>query len=94
MSWRLSASLVWLLMTVTFRTSANLPSGRACRSDMPLNASPSSTASLLQIAPGADVLTLNRIVETADGDPVEWRVTFRPEYARVRARGIEFFCHV
>jgi hypothetical protein len=23
------------------------------------------------------VLKLNRIVESADGDPVEWRVTFR-----------------
>ena len=34
-------------------------------------------ASHLQIALGADVLKLNRIVETADGDPVEWRVTFR-----------------
>jgi len=34
-------------------------------------------ATHLQIAPGVDVLRLNRIVETADGDPVEWRVTFR-----------------
>ena len=34
-------------------------------------------ASHLKIAPGADVLRLNRIVETADGDPIEWRVTFR-----------------
>ena len=34
-------------------------------------------ASHLRIAPGADVLRLNRIVETADGEPVEWRVTFR-----------------
>jgi hypothetical protein len=31
----------------------------------------------LQIARGTDVLKLNRIVETADGEPVEWRVTFR-----------------
>jgi DNA-binding GntR family transcriptional regulator len=31
----------------------------------------------LQIAPGTDVLKLNRIVETANGEPVEWRVTFR-----------------
>ena len=31
----------------------------------------------LQIALGTDVLKLNRIVETADGEPVEWRVTFR-----------------
>jgi DNA-binding GntR family transcriptional regulator len=31
----------------------------------------------LQIAPGTDVLKINRIVETADGEPVEWRVTFR-----------------
>jgi DNA-binding GntR family transcriptional regulator len=34
-------------------------------------------ASHLQIAPGADVLRLNRIVETVGGDPVEWRVTLR-----------------
>jgi DNA-binding GntR family transcriptional regulator len=34
-------------------------------------------ASHLQMAPGADVLKLIRIVVTADGDPVEWRVTFR-----------------
>ena len=34
-------------------------------------------ASHLQIASGADVLRLNRIVETVDGEPVEWRVTFR-----------------
>jgi DNA-binding GntR family transcriptional regulator len=33
-------------------------------------------ASHLQIAPGANLLKLNRIVETADGEPVEWRVTF------------------
>jgi DNA-binding GntR family transcriptional regulator len=34
-------------------------------------------ATHLPIAPGTDVLKLNRIVVTADGDPVEWRVTFR-----------------
>ena len=34
-------------------------------------------ASHLQIAPGTNVLKLNRIVETVDGVPVEWRVTFR-----------------
>ena len=34
-------------------------------------------ASHLQLAPGANVLKSNRIVETADGDPVEWLVTFR-----------------
>jgi len=34
-------------------------------------------ASHLQVAPGADVLRLNRILETADGDPVEWRLMFR-----------------
>jgi DNA-binding GntR family transcriptional regulator len=34
-------------------------------------------ASHLQIAVGTDVLKVNRIVETVDGDPVEWRVTFR-----------------
>ena len=31
----------------------------------------------LQLAPGANVLKFNRIVETADGEPVEWCVTFR-----------------
>jgi DNA-binding GntR family transcriptional regulator len=34
-------------------------------------------ASHLQIATGTDVMKLNRIVETVDGEPVEWRVTFR-----------------
>jgi DNA-binding GntR family transcriptional regulator len=34
-------------------------------------------ASHLQVGAGTEVLRLNRIVETADGDPVEWRVTFR-----------------
>jgi DNA-binding GntR family transcriptional regulator len=34
-------------------------------------------ATHLQIAPGSDVLRLNRIVGTADGEPVEWRVSFR-----------------
>ena len=34
-------------------------------------------ASHLQIALGTDVLKLNRIVETADGEPLEWRVAFR-----------------
>ena len=34
-------------------------------------------ASHLQIAPGANLLKLNRVVETADGEPVEWRVSFR-----------------
>ena len=31
----------------------------------------------LQIAAGADVMKLDRNVETADGEPVEWRVAFR-----------------
>jgi len=43
-------------------------------------------ASHLQIAPGADVLKLNRIVETADGEPVEWRVTFK-KFERLPAPG-------
>ena len=30
----------------------------------------------LAIAPGKDVLKLNRIVETADGQPIEWRVAY------------------
>jgi DNA-binding GntR family transcriptional regulator len=34
-------------------------------------------ASHLQIAAGADVLKLDRIVATIDGEPVEWRVSFR-----------------
>ena len=34
-------------------------------------------ASHLQMAPGTDVLKMNRIIETADAEPVEWRVTFR-----------------
>jgi len=31
----------------------------------------------LGIAAGADVMKLDRIVETIDGEPIEWRVTFR-----------------
>ena len=34
-------------------------------------------ASHLKIEAGANVMKLVRIVETADGEPVEWRVTFR-----------------
>ena len=34
-------------------------------------------ASHLHVAAGTDVLKLNRIVETVDGEPVEWRVSFR-----------------
>jgi DNA-binding GntR family transcriptional regulator len=34
-------------------------------------------ASHLQVGAGTDVLKLDRIVETANGEPVEWRVTFR-----------------
>ena len=34
-------------------------------------------ASHLQIAAGEDVLKLDRIVTTIDGEPVEWRVSFR-----------------
>jgi GntR family transcriptional regulator len=34
-------------------------------------------ASHLQVGTGTDVLKLNRIVETVDGEPVEWRVGFR-----------------
>jgi len=34
-------------------------------------------AQYLNIAAGADVMKLDRIVETADGEPVEWRVTYR-----------------
>ena len=49
-------------------------------------------ASRLRVGAGTDVLKLNRIVETADGEPVEWRVTFR-KYEHCRAhifcRGIE-----
>ena len=31
----------------------------------------------LAIAAGADVMKLDRIVETADGEPIEWRVVLR-----------------
>ena len=34
-------------------------------------------ASHLKIAAGANLLKLDRIAETADGEPVEWRVTYR-----------------
>ena len=34
-------------------------------------------ASHLQITTSADVMKLDRIVETADGEPVEWRVMLR-----------------
>jgi DNA-binding GntR family transcriptional regulator len=34
-------------------------------------------AAHLAIAAGADVMKLDRIVETADGEPVEWRVAYR-----------------
>jgi DNA-binding GntR family transcriptional regulator len=34
-------------------------------------------AAHLAIAAGADVMKLDRIVETADGEPIEWRVAFR-----------------
>ena len=34
-------------------------------------------ASHLGIAAGANVLKLDRIAETADGEPVEWRVAYR-----------------
>ena len=31
----------------------------------------------LRIAAGANVLKLDRIAETADGEPIEWRVAYR-----------------
>ena len=31
----------------------------------------------LGIGAGAQVMKLDRIVETADGEPIEWRVAFR-----------------
>ena len=34
-------------------------------------------AAHLAIAAGADVMKVDRIVETTDGEPVEWRVAFR-----------------
>src|SRR5262245_8405330 len=34
-------------------------------------------AAHLRIAAGCDVMKLDRIVETASGDPIEWRATFR-----------------
>jgi DNA-binding GntR family transcriptional regulator len=33
-------------------------------------------ASHLRIAAGTDVMKLDRVTETADGRPIEWRVTF------------------
>ena len=36
-------------------------------------------ASHLGIVVGADVMKLDRITETADGKPIEWRVTFAPK---------------
>jgi DNA-binding GntR family transcriptional regulator len=50
--------------------------GHACERVVIVHAS-KDVASHLQIAVGTDVLRLNRIVETVDGEPVEWRVTFR-----------------
>jgi DNA-binding GntR family transcriptional regulator len=38
---------------------------------------PKDVALHLAIAAGTDVLKLNRIVETADGKPLEWRVAYR-----------------
>lgn len=38
---------------------------------------PKDVASHVQIAAGANVMRLNRVVETADRQPVEWRVTLR-----------------
>jgi DNA-binding GntR family transcriptional regulator len=35
----------------------------------------------LGIAEGMDVLKLDRVTKTADGAPIEWRVTFAPERA-------------
>jgi DNA-binding GntR family transcriptional regulator len=39
---------------------------------------PASTdvARHLRIAPGTDVVKLDRVTETADGTPIEWRVAF------------------
>jgi DNA-binding GntR family transcriptional regulator len=34
-------------------------------------------AAHLRIAAGCEVMKLDRIVETADGDPIEWRVAYR-----------------
>ena len=34
-------------------------------------------ASHLRIALGTDVMKLDRITETADGEPIEWRVAYR-----------------
>ena len=38
---------------------------------------PNVVALHLAIATGTDVLKLNRIVETVDGKPLEWRVAYR-----------------
>ena len=34
-------------------------------------------ASYLGIAAGTDVMKLDRVTETADGEPIEWRVAYR-----------------
>ena len=31
----------------------------------------------LKIAAGTDVMKLERVAETADGQPIEWRVAYR-----------------
>jgi GntR family transcriptional regulator len=38
---------------------------------------PRDVALHLGIAAGTDVMKLNRVAETVDGEPIEWRVTFR-----------------
>ena len=37
----------------------------------------SAVAQHLGIAAGANVLKLDRVIETADGEPIEWRVAYR-----------------
>jgi DNA-binding GntR family transcriptional regulator len=54
----------------------DLSLGRACE-HVSIVAATKDVAAHLGIAVGANVMKLDRIVETADGKPIEWRVTFR-----------------
>ena len=70
------------MAAVTFQTSSSLPQryglslGRAMERVSIVPAT-KDVAAHLGIAAGADVMKLDRIVETADGEPVEWRVAYR-----------------
>ena len=50
--------------------------GRAHRTDQHRPAT-RDVATHLEIVAGTNVMKLDRVTETADGEPIEWRVTFR-----------------